>query len=535
MVRGLTLRDSRTAEHNMSAEGKPQISLSQFAAVQAGELDSFSLGEVLEAENIPEAAWYAGREHWLGRIATEPETHRDYETELAQAQDRLACDVSPLYDDAAAWGAYLRVGSAPGSDELTPGDMARLGRHWKRRFEEDDGAAKKAQAARQEDLSRLTPPRVTVGDRVLPNGATQVSGAQAVARPAASPEAVTDHQASELLELAAAMHAAIDSGLPEERIVARYRVRSLADAKRRVAAFFVTLKGPARKAYRSRVAHHRRVLETAQANAVRSANRPPLEPAPQPAPAPPLIPAPPVVLMQPPPPAAATSLPNIDETAVTTGPVDFGAPLPFSGERPPPPKAAADYDKQRDAPSVDETAEIDFQLLAASQFPFGERPSVDSTVAMDAVLPQIDDLPFAAGPANPPPAAAASWAAPRPTTDPLDETAALDLAMLRPKTLPFAKSEDAANESGESNADAGEPRSVRSDVVWYARYCAEVDNYGREPIGPRHSIATEAEHALLRAHWTQQLAAKAELRTQFLSEYKRYAAWLEEHMKKGKR
>ena len=112
-----------------------EVSLAQYAAVNAAVAEGFLDDDALSAEGLAPQAFRSADAHWKLRLVNEPPTFATNEQELAAAQDRLDRDVTPLRTDLAAWLAFLDAYAAhPKPFEMLQAsmlgmhDIARLGR-----------------------------------------------------------------------------------------------------------------------------------------------------------------------------------------------------------------------------------------------------------------------------------------------------------------------------------------------------------------------------------------------------------------------
>src|SRR6185437_13698204 len=129
------------------------MSLVQYAAVKAARTEGFALNDVLKVEGVSAAAWSRADPLWKLRLVDDKTAFALYEAELAQAEDWLDREVSPLRGDLAAWLAFLDAYSAhprPAellqASKLGANDLSRLKRRWELRARED--ASIPAQIAR---------------------------------------------------------------------------------------------------------------------------------------------------------------------------------------------------------------------------------------------------------------------------------------------------------------------------------------------------------------------------------------------------
>lgn len=149
------------------SEPEPPISLEQLADISAALEEPIPLAEVLEQEEVDEAAFRVGERAWRARIAESLPTQLEYTEKYRVAQDCLARKLAPVEDDPAAWVGLLgALATSLDSSELlarlgiTMNDVGRLGRHWKQRAKKDP-----ALGARLAELAKdaKAPEKVTVG------------------------------------------------------------------------------------------------------------------------------------------------------------------------------------------------------------------------------------------------------------------------------------------------------------------------------------------------------------------------------------
>ncbi len=133
-----SIRETMEAMH---MAGPGDIPLIQLAAVNAALAEPFPLAEVLAIEGLDVTSWTAAEMSWRQRLATDDALRRDYQRELALAEDRLSRRVSPLEEELTAWASLLlALAAAPSTDEvLAPlelgvNDLSRLIRRWTPRF-----------------------------------------------------------------------------------------------------------------------------------------------------------------------------------------------------------------------------------------------------------------------------------------------------------------------------------------------------------------------------------------------------------------
>ena len=126
----------------------PQISVEQYAGIQAALAYGIALEDALAQEGVPDWHWPTLDLEMSKEICSEPAVFEQYSEKLAEAEDWLGRPIAPLEDDVAAWtgfvGALVEDGSLADRHGMKPPDMARLQRHWQRRFEEDAKLEKQA-------------------------------------------------------------------------------------------------------------------------------------------------------------------------------------------------------------------------------------------------------------------------------------------------------------------------------------------------------------------------------------------------------
>jgi hypothetical protein len=140
--------------------------------VRAARAEGFALHEVLKVEGVSAAAWSRADPLWKLRLVDDRQAFTLYEAELAQAEDWLDRDISPLHGDLAAWLAFLDAYSAhPRPAELLTAsklgvnDLSRLTRSWEHRAAED--ASIPAQIARLREGTPAPLPPIVVQPAVL--------------------------------------------------------------------------------------------------------------------------------------------------------------------------------------------------------------------------------------------------------------------------------------------------------------------------------------------------------------------------------
>ena len=130
---------------------KRGVPLIQVAAVHAAVAEGFGIDQVLAIEQLRTAQWSEAEVSWKAAMVDDSTVLESYSAHLAQQQDRLGRKVSPVSDDVDAWvslvAAFLQRGDPLGLMAglgMCQNDLARLQRGWRRRFEADQRAAKRA-------------------------------------------------------------------------------------------------------------------------------------------------------------------------------------------------------------------------------------------------------------------------------------------------------------------------------------------------------------------------------------------------------
>jgi hypothetical protein len=120
------------------------VRLEQHAGVTAALADGIAVAEVLAQEGIDEAAWATADRMWVEALASSPDLTLRYMQRRRQAEDALARSIQPLDEDPSAWAGLIGALAATDSPQslleplgLKMTDIGRLGRHWKRKAEED--------------------------------------------------------------------------------------------------------------------------------------------------------------------------------------------------------------------------------------------------------------------------------------------------------------------------------------------------------------------------------------------------------------
>ncbi len=120
------------------------LSLEQYAGVTTALAEGFALDAILTQEGIAFASWPDASRAWTEAIVDAP----DLQIELIQkrriAEDCLGREIAPLAEDPVAWTGLLGALAVTESPAMitealgiTMGDIARLGRQWKRKMEAD--------------------------------------------------------------------------------------------------------------------------------------------------------------------------------------------------------------------------------------------------------------------------------------------------------------------------------------------------------------------------------------------------------------
>ncbi|MFO0757236.1 MAG: hypothetical protein U0359_12145 [Byssovorax sp.] len=146
------------------------VTLEQYAGVNAAILEGFALVDVLESEGLDERRWPRAAASWNGRLGKEGMTGalaKRYHEKLAFAQGWLGGRVEPLEADLAAWLGFLGAYSAhPAPFDLLrelglrPADIARVQGLWARRMEAEEALREEAFSIAKKKPSAV--PAVTV-------------------------------------------------------------------------------------------------------------------------------------------------------------------------------------------------------------------------------------------------------------------------------------------------------------------------------------------------------------------------------------
>ncbi|MBW2525492.1 MAG: hypothetical protein JRI23_15000 [Deltaproteobacteria bacterium] len=218
-----------------------RVEIGHYAWITAALAEGFGLAEVLRIEGLERDLWNHAELAWRTRLATEPTVQDDYRTHLAEAEDELGGQVTPLGDDLEAWVLFLKIygdHEAPfellAEQRLRPGDLARLQRKWANRLEADDKLVERAGELRERvdqraaEGEQLVLPDITVTLRPLkpspfartvdPDGAEPT----AVEQPAARAAAADDAPQISLYDYAALCAALDDEGADEEAVLGAY-------------------------------------------------------------------------------------------------------------------------------------------------------------------------------------------------------------------------------------------------------------------------------------------------------------------------
>jgi hypothetical protein len=169
------------------------VSLEQYAGVLAALGEGFSLGDVLVQESIDDKAWPDAERAWREAIASGPQHQLELVQKRRVAEECLGRDIDPIDDDPEAWVGLLgalALAEAPNDllrgFGLTMGDVARVGRGWKRKAEKDPEVGKKL----EELAPKAKPPaKIDVGPAKLKPFPWTVARAAAAAPEARAPAA----------------------------------------------------------------------------------------------------------------------------------------------------------------------------------------------------------------------------------------------------------------------------------------------------------------------------------------------------------
>jgi len=525
------------------------LPLEQLAAILAAEQDGFAIDEILAVEGVSEEDWQEARERLLPAIVDDVDAHARYQRALIDAQDRLACPVSPLYEDMRAWVAFLHVAEGVPLQDLlddhglTANDVARLQRHWRDRFAGDPSLARQAGRLRKAE----PPPELgilQVGERELtPSPYAAGTKDQSDAGDAGVEEQSTQEPpTSEVVDVAigqmARLYTALEAGESLDEIVGQYGLGDVRAAQSSVAAWKKQLEadGALRADFMALVNHERRRRELSRA-AERGTAAPSGRAAGSPLPArtPPSSQASrvadhrqqPSVPSAPPgdEPAGPPSAASVDETAAIDLSVLSFPLLPFAAAPP--------------RPTVDETCSPDGAVLALPVLPFGddladEAGASDDLDGTSAVIPALRALPPTPWADDPEDDAAEQSEPHQSEVEPplaTEETAFIQALPAAPP-LPFASADDppaaSAIESADHDVDPGAPsESSEADdceaaqalsaplpnltIEQYASYCVERELYPehRRVISSRYRVQSEEQHEQVAAHWTRRLTESA--------------------------
>ena len=368
------------------------LTVEQLAAVHAADQDELPTADVFAQHGITDESWRHERPKLLGEIASSASMFKTYTRALEAAQDELYRPIAPLYDDAAAWLAYNdAINAGPTSfvlkrHGLTVGDVARLDRHWRKRFAAEPALAKAARKAAAE-TGELPP--IAIGPR---RGRDDAARLPAEPEPSEAPPATPD--AYEVIERAAVVSVLLARDEPAASL-ARRGIASkdeAADIVARAEALADT--DPAMMNLFRRRQEHARALFERRTEAPPPAARLELD-----ATAPPFdiseaIPPSSVVQEIPrhravgatvkmttadlgldavPFAAQARTSPNVTVIGSQGSPVQ--APLPFDGTSPPPPLAPTEAHG-----AVGLTGAFDIDVFGASELPFEDSDDIRENV-----------------------------------------------------------------------------------------------------------------------------------------------------------
>ncbi|MEM6791892.1 MAG: hypothetical protein AAF715_30515 [Myxococcota bacterium] len=396
--------------------GDADPGLESLALVEATEQEGLSLEGIFEEFGIDEATWRAQhRVRLIQEAAADTAGYKRYQAALEAAQDRYARPVAPLYEDPEVWGQYVKAMTDPAgtvavlaASGMCLGDLARLERHWRGVFRDDEAAGKRARAAGEQftgDAASLPP--VTIGERT--QGSSSASS-PAEASPSDDPGAREDEDAYERVERAAVLTALL--ALDDDGAALQRRTALSAEAARsEVAAVTAALLSDPlmQNFYRRRVDHLGRVFGDGASEPTPPMAAPTASSVVAAVSAPPAAPPAPVVVSAP------------TDPIDVTGPVDLAklglAALPFDPNAEPVLPAPVVMPPRTDA---GETAVVNLDIVmsldAQSPFPIAQ-PEAAPSAAEEGSTPQVATE--VAG---------------------IDETAAVDLAALAQMgpALPFA-------------------------------------------------------------------------------------------------
>ncbi|MEM1031366.1 MAG: hypothetical protein AAGN82_13540 [Myxococcota bacterium] len=546
--------------------GDADPGLESLALVEATEQEGLSLEGIFEEFGIDEATWRAQhRVRLIQEAAADTAGYKRYQAALEAAQDRYARPVAPLYEDPEVWGQYVKAMTDPAgtvavlaASGMCLGDLARLERHWRGVFRDDEAAGKRARAAGEQftgDAASLPP--VTIGERT--QGSSSASS-PAEASPSDDPGAREDEDAYERVERAAVLTALL--ALDDDGAALQRRTALSAEAARsEVAAVTAALLSDPlmQNFYRRRVDHLGRVFGDGASEPTPPMAAPTASSVVAAVSAPPAAPPAPVVVSAP------------TDPIDVTGPVDLAklglAALPFDPNAEPVLPAPVVMPLRTDA---GETAVVNLDIVmsldAQSPFPIaqpeaapsaaeeGSTPQVatevagiDETAAVDlAALAQMGPaLPFApasepspplpptvyppalgAGAtafvplvADAPPAAATPFEAPpssRPAPAPRRS----------PQTAPDAP---APPSSPTPNTIASARHSLWNDVRRYASLRVDVHRApaGAAALRRRYGLTDDADHAALVADYNRRFANDPSLVAAYQEAVATYIAWLD--------
>lgn len=147
-----------------------EVSLAQYAAVQAGLAEGIDLEIVLENEQIAPATWLDAEDAWSDRLLDDLEQDGPlqpaFDEHLAEAQARYGRRVPPLDESLDAWLDFVRHWSAAAEPvaflarlELRASDIIRLHRTWSQRMAIDPALAQQAQDILLREPGELCNPR----------------------------------------------------------------------------------------------------------------------------------------------------------------------------------------------------------------------------------------------------------------------------------------------------------------------------------------------------------------------------------------
>jgi hypothetical protein len=161
------VHDSALPDASLAVE----VTVERYAGIVVAVDEGHELATVLAQEQVSPAAWPDIDTSFKNRLTSEADLLETYQAKVAEAEDHLSRRVQPLDEDATAYLAFLRhlalqpqLGAALTAHGLRTADLARLARHWERRFQADEELRTRALAlALREpppDRIRVSPPEL---------------------------------------------------------------------------------------------------------------------------------------------------------------------------------------------------------------------------------------------------------------------------------------------------------------------------------------------------------------------------------------